>query len=102
MISYKFTAKRGRSHLLIRKSKGLNQLLDQREESKDGDLNESIKDSQIIDLKDEIINLKRELESKEKRLDHSDKYADLLNDLFHKGIIDENGDFLEKEENISS
>ena len=76
--------------------------MDQREESKDGDLNESIKDSQIIDLKDEIINLKRELESKERRLDNSDKYADLLNDLFHKGIIDENGDFLEKEENISS
>ena len=75
--------------------------MDQREESKDGDLNESI-DSQIIDLKDDIIKLKRELESKDRRLDNSDKYADMLNDLFQKGIINENGDFLEKEENISS
>ena len=25
-----------------------------------------------------------------------DKYADLLNDLFHKGIIDESGNFIEK------
>ena len=27
----------------------------------------------------------------------TDKYADLLNDLFHKGIIDEDGNFIQDE-----
>ena len=53
---------------------------------------------QIDDLKSEIELLRKELELKEKESDQQDKYALLLNNLFNKGIIDEDGNFLNQDE----
>ena len=61
---------------------------------------EEEKDSQISKLQNEICKLKNELETNREIIDKNDKYADLLNDLFHKGIIDEEGNFLDENEQI--
>ena len=79
---------------MIRKPKESNRNLKLRDEEKGdeekGDESkEETKDFQIIDLKNEIKVLKDELRMSQDVRDKSDKYADLLNDLFHKGIIDE-------------
>ena len=51
------------------------------------DLNISIeKEIKIIFLQNEILKLRDKLEQKEKVQEKSDRFADLLNDLFHKGI----------------
>ena len=42
-------------------------------------------------LIDEIKSLTDQLKSKREEAKDSDNYADLLNDLFKKGIIDEHG-----------
>ena len=63
---------------------------------------EEEKDSQISKLQNEICKLKNELETNREIIDKNDKYADLLNDLFHKGIIDEEGNFLDDNEQINS
>ena len=38
--------------------------------------------------------LKEQLQSKGEETKENDNYADLLNDLFQKGIIDEHGKFI--------
>ena len=48
---------------------------------------------QIQSLKDQVLELSDKLERKLKDSEKQDKYADLPNDLYHKGIIDED-DFL--------
>ena len=53
---------------------------------------------QISELKSEIQLLKNELEDKDKESNQQDKYAKLLNNLFYKGIIDEDGNFLNQYE----
>ena len=59
-------------------------------------------DSQISKLQNEICKLKNELETNREIIDKNDKYADLLNDLFHKGVIDEEGNFLDDNEQIDN
>ena len=54
------------------------------------------KENKIRFLQNEILSLWYKLEQKEEVQEKSDKYADLLNDLFHKGIIDSNGNFIEE------
>ena len=72
-----------------------------REEEKGDESKEETKDFQIIDLKNEIKVLKDELRMSQDVRDKSDKYADLLNDLFHKGIIDEDGNFINDDQALN-
>ena len=53
-------------------------------------------DDDIDGLKEEIKTLSQKLREKENEVKKSEKYAELLADLFQKGIIDANGDFIEK------
>ena len=53
-------------------------------------------------MQNEICKLKNELETNREIIDKNDKYADLLNDLFHKGLIDKEGDFLDDNEQINN
>ena len=48
-------------------------------------------EEKISYLKDEVKSLTEQLKLKREETKDSDNYADLLNDLFQKGIIDENG-----------
>ena len=72
-----------------------------REEEKGDESKEETKDFQIIDLKNEIKVLKDELRMSQDVRDKSNKYADLLNDLFHKGIIDEDGNFINDDQALN-
>ena len=56
------------------------------------------KDNQILILKKEIDKLKEELEANQNAQEEGDKYAELLSDLFNKGIIDSNGKFIKNDE----
>ena len=87
-------ATKERSHMLIRKSSEIPVRRQLREENKDEEDKDENKDSQILYLKNEVAKLKEELRVNNDSIDRNDKYADLLNDLFHKGIIDEEGNFL--------
>ena len=49
----------------------------------------------ISQLQNQFSDLTKELESSEKKTDKHDEYADLLNNLYHKGIIDNKGSFIE-------
>ena len=49
----------------------------------------------ISQLQTQISDLTKELESSEKKTDKHDEYADLLNSLYHKGIIDNKENFIE-------
>ena len=54
-------------------------------------------DDNIDGLKEEIKTLSQKLREKENEVKKSEKkYAELLADLFQKGIIEANGDFIEK------
>ena len=91
-------ATKGRSHKLIRKREARVMEEELKEESK-GDLNSNLyKDNQILILKKEIDRLKEELEANQNAQEEGDKYAELLSDLFNKGIIDSNGKFIKNDE----
>ena len=82
--------------MLIRKSNEAQKVRRSREENKDEEVKESNKDYEISYLKKEVATLKEELRVNRDNVEKNDKYADLLNYLFHKGIIDEEGIFLSK------
>ena len=87
---------KGRSHFLLRKTNSnvnRDELLD---ESKEEEIKESQKDTEILYLQKEILDLKDEMQRNKEVYETNDKYADLLNDLFHKGIIDSDGNFIDK------
>ena len=95
LISY--IASKGRSHLLLRNRKQnnikkKNFSLYKEEESK-SDVEE---EKNVSDLKDEIYSLTKKLNDKEKEAKQNEKYADLLSDLFQKGIIDAEGNFIQE------
>ena len=91
---YICVASRGRSHLLIRKKelkeeeKNRRNNRNREEDKEDSDIDE------VSILKREVAKLSKKLEEKEEGEETQNKYADLLNDLFHKGIIEESGKFL--------
>ena len=58
------------------------------EDKEDSDIDE------VSILKREVAKLSKKLEEKKEGEETQNKYADLLNDLFHKGIIDKSGKFL--------
>ena len=55
----------------------------------------STENRKILDLQDQVAILSQELTSAKKESDKNDDYAELLNSLYHKGIIDDKGNFLE-------
>ena len=86
-----FLASKGRSHMLIRKKMASNFPEIQTEETEEGFNSNRENDSKIKLLQAEILKLRDKLEQKDAAQEKPDKYADLLNDLFHKGIIDSTG-----------
>ena len=87
-------ASKGRSHLLLREPdegknpKKLKEKFDVSNEKL------SSAEEKIVYLKNEVKSLKEQLQSKGEETKENDNYADLLNDLFQKGIIDEHGKFI--------
>ena len=85
---------KGRSHLLLRipkisSSKKRNMPL-----YKDEEIKHEESDEDVNSLKEEIERLNTKLTQKEKESQESQKYADLLSDLYEKGIIDADGNFI--------
>lgn len=56
---------------------------------------EAILESEVSELKDEVMRLTEELEAAKMASKEQDEYAELLNNLFKKGIIDSQGNFVE-------
>ena len=90
-------ASKGRSHLLLRTPKERNlkkrNIPLYRDEEEKGE--ES--DEDINAMKDEIKSLTQQLKEKDKEINKNEKYADLLSDLFQKGIIDSQGNFIDQD-----
>ena len=63
---------------------------------KDEEIKGEESDEDIDTLKNEIKSLTQQLKDKDKVIDKSEEYADLLSDLFQKGIIDSQGNFIEQ------
>ena len=89
-------ASKGRSHLLLRtfkekKVKSRNIRLYKDEESKSEEEKE-----EINVLKEEIKTLTKKIKEKETEINKNEKYADLLGDLFQRGIIDADGNFIDE------
>ena len=91
----KYTAKKGRSHLL---------LCDKEEEKTVKgikNITESNKrryvraEEEVEFLKGEIEKLNDEIDKSKLILKEYGKHRDLLNELYHKGIIDEDGNFVD-------
>ena len=82
--------------MLIRKNKSMSRNRVVFEEEKEELKSEDRRDQQIKRLQKEIEDLREELNDNKNNEDRWDKYADLLNDLFHKGNIDESGNFIDK------
>ena len=91
-------ASKGRSHMLLSHIPNAKNKEDSKELSKNEEEKLSTYKDQISELKSEIQLLKNELEDKDKESNQQDKYAKLLNNIFHKGIIDEDGNFLNQYE----
>lgn len=91
-------AVKGRSHKLIRKRKNAED--DDKEEEKNQNFAKQRQEfeSKIDKLKDQVNSLSQELESKEDALKEKDKFGDLLNELYQRGIIDKEGTLLENPE----
>ena len=90
-----FIATRGRSHLLMRTSKHKNERARHVNLYKDEESKSEDEENCIDTLKDEIKKLSQELNEKQNEIRKNEKYGDLLSDLFQKGIIDSEGNFIE-------
>ena len=58
------------------------------------DKSESLKDQEIASLQDEVLKLTQALSGKDDLVKRHDEYADLLNELFKRGIITSEGEFI--------
>ena len=87
-------AKKGRSHLLLRDLeeektlKGMKKKVDEHKER-------CIRAEEVEFLKGQIEKLSDEVEKNKLIIKEDDKHRDLLNELYHKGIIDEDENFIE-------
>ena len=64
---------------------------------KDEGVKSEVSDEDINDLKEEINSWTQQLINKDKEILKNEKYVDLQSDLFQKGIIDSDGNFIEQE-----
>ena len=62
------------------------------------DKSENPKDQEIASLKDEVLKFTQALSGKNDLAKRHDEYADLLNELFKRGIITSEGEFIEDDE----
>ena len=93
MINF-YLASKEKLHLLIRKKISSNQNI--RRNTKD-DEEEKLgisKESEINSLKDQIVMLSQEVKRFEKDSKENDKNSDLLNELYQRGIIKEEGELI--------
>ena len=51
----------------------------------------------ILALKNEINELSNKIKRKSEEIKEGSNYADMLNELFHRGIIDEDGNIIEND-----
>ena len=86
-----YIVQKGRSHQLLRKII-VKREKDQKEQ--EGKHQKELLES-LPHLKEEISNLKDEIASKDKNLDRFNQDAGILEELYRKGVIDENGNLIE-------
>ena len=83
---------KGKSHMLLRKSLLRGKKDEHREKEKE--MKEEL--DIVPELKEEIKDLKLQLEETAEELERRDKDAIILLNLFEKGIIDRDGNIIEK------
>ena len=93
-------ATKGRSHLLLRTPKQKNERKKNISLYKDEEDKLEEESKEVESLKDEIKNLTQQLKKKEEEIKDNEKYGDLLSDLFQKGIIDEEGNFINDQQDF--
>ena len=94
-----YVAGKGRSHFLLRNpDDDKNKKIQNRLQKREDELVEAV--DEISTLKDEVLKLSSQLKEMNEESKEHDKYAYLLNELFHKSIIDNNGDFIDQSKNI--
>ena len=82
---------------MLRKSNNNIKKREEIEEDKEEEIKQSQKDEESLYLQKEILDLKYELDKNKDVMDANDKYADLLNDLFNKGITNSKGNFIDND-----
>ena len=92
---FKMYRKKGRSHLLLRDkeeektARGMRNIAE-------SNRNRYIRAEEEVEfLKGQIEKLNDEIDKSRQILKEDEKHRDLLNELFHKGIIDEDGNFVD-------
>ena len=89
---------KGRSHLLIRHKPNKNGREANMGIDEEEDKSENPKGQKIASLKDEVLKLMQALSGKDDLAKRHDEDADLLNELFKRGIITSEGEFIEDDE----
>ena len=93
MINF-YLASKGKSHLLIRKKISANQNIRRNTEDDEEEKLGISRESEINSLKDQIVMLSQEVKRLEKDSNENEKNADLLNELYQRGIIKEEGELI--------
>ena len=80
--------------MLLRYKRNSEVEIESKEEEKQADVKIIISERKIQSLKKEIERLKEILNQKEINSEQNEKYAELLSELYEKGIIDMDGKFI--------
>ena len=90
-------ASKERSHLLLRDpdENKIPRKVKEKLDQKDQELDEA--DMTIHTLKNEINELSNKIKRKSEEIKEGSNYADMLNELSHRGIINENGNIIEND-----
>ena len=83
---------KGKSHLLLKK----NILPKERERKEEKELERKEELDSIMSFQNKINELKEDLAEKSKEIDILKADQDILHDLYERGIIDANGDVIDK------
>ena len=89
-----YLVSKGKSHLLIRKKISANQNIRRNTEDDEEEKLGISRESEINSLKDWIVMLSQEVKRLEKDSKENGKNADLLNELYQRGIINEEGELI--------
>ena len=81
--------------MLIRTKKKRSNEEDVKNEADHEEKKSPVKNRRILELQNQVVELTKKLEDNRKDSDKNEEYAELLNNLYHKGIIDDKGNFLE-------
>ena len=80
--------------MLLRNKRSSDDVSESKEEDKQTEIREIKSDRKIQTLKSEIERLTDIIKEKEVNTQQNEKYAELLSELFEKGIIDVDGKFI--------